>query len=131
MGRRAVKVGSVVAFAALGGLASVAMGAMAAHAFASLLEPRALGWIAIGARVGGWNAAALLGVAALMAARPGRWLAPAAAALALGILLFSGSLYGLALTNARAFAYVTPFGGVALLIGWGLLVAYGIVEKGR
>lgn len=126
-----MKVGSVVAFAALGGLASMAMGALAAHALANVLDPRALGWIEIGARLGGWNAAALLGVAALMAARPGRYLAPAAGALALGILLFSGSLYGLALTGARAFAYVTPFGGVLLLIGWGLLVAYGIVEKGR
>jgi uncharacterized membrane protein YgdD (TMEM256/DUF423 family) len=38
-----------------------------------------------------------------------------------GILLFSGSLYLLALTGVRAFGLVTPFGGVCFLIGWGLL----------
>ncbi len=124
-----MRVGTVVAFAAFGGLASVAMGALAAHALSGTLDERALGWIGIGARLGGWNAAALLGVAALMAVRPGRWLAPAAAALALGILLFSGSLYALALSGLRAFAYVTPLGGVSLLIGWGLLAVYGIVER--
>jgi uncharacterized membrane protein YgdD (TMEM256/DUF423 family) len=37
-------------------------------------------------------------------------------------LLFSGSLYLLALTGVRAFGLVTPFGGACFLIGWGLLV---------
>jgi uncharacterized membrane protein YgdD (TMEM256/DUF423 family) len=35
-----------------------------------------------------------------------------------GILLFSGSLYMLTLTNLRAFAYITPAGGLALVAGW-------------
>jgi len=38
-----------------------------------------------------------------------------------GILLFSGSLYLLALAGARGFAVVTPLGGVCFLIGWGAL----------
>ncbi len=38
-----------------------------------------------------------------------------------GILLFSGSLYLLALTGMKGFAFVTPLGGVCFLIGWGAL----------
>lgn len=45
------------------------------------------------------------------------------AAFALGIALFSGSLYAMALTGNRAFAPVTPFGGVLLLVGWGACAA--------
>jgi uncharacterized membrane protein YgdD (TMEM256/DUF423 family) len=38
-----------------------------------------------------------------------------------GIVIFSGSLYLLAVTNAHWFGAVTPFGGASLLVGWGLL----------
>jgi len=41
-----------------------------------------------------------------------------------GILVFSGSLYGLALTGTRSLGAVTPFGGLALLIGWALLALF-------
>ena len=39
----------------------------------------------------------------------------------IGILLFSGSLYGLALTNAHWLGAITPFGGVSFLVGWSWL----------
>jgi uncharacterized membrane protein YgdD (TMEM256/DUF423 family) len=39
----------------------------------------------------------------------------------IGILLFSGSLYLLALTGNRSLGMVTPFGGLAFIIGWGSL----------
>jgi uncharacterized membrane protein YgdD (TMEM256/DUF423 family) len=45
----------------------------------------------------------------------------AAAFFLVGIVLFSGSLYFLALTGIRGFGIVTPFGGLAFLIGWGAL----------
>ena len=45
----------------------------------------------------------------------------AAAFFLVGIVLFSGSLYVLALTGIRAVGIVTPFGGLAFLIGWGAL----------
>lgn len=55
----------------------------------------------------------------------GRWSAPVLAfagyAFLAGLLLFSGSLYLLSLTGVRAWGAVTPFGGVAFLLGWGLL----------
>ena len=39
-----------------------------------------------------------------------------------GIVLFSGSLYGVALTGVRGLGMITPFGGTAFLVGWGFLV---------
>jgi uncharacterized membrane protein YgdD (TMEM256/DUF423 family) len=50
----------------------------------------------------------------------------AAALFLVGIVLFSGSLYLLALTDARAFGIVTPFGGVAFLLGWMSLAWAGL-----
>jgi uncharacterized membrane protein YgdD (TMEM256/DUF423 family) len=46
-----------------------------------------------------------------------------------GIVLFSGSLYLLALTDMSAFAFVTPFGGVSFLAGWVLLAVAAIRVK--
>ncbi|MBN8479446.1 MAG: DUF423 domain-containing protein, partial [Burkholderiales bacterium] len=51
-------------------------------------------------------------------ARGAAW---AAWSFAAGIVLFSGSLYALALTGVREFGAVTPFGGIAFLGGWGAL----------
>jgi uncharacterized membrane protein YgdD (TMEM256/DUF423 family) len=73
---------------------------------------------------------ALVGVALLLN-QPGlsrhRPLIHAAAWLFLiGIVLFAGSLYVLALTGLRTFAWVTPFGGLGLIAGWAALVLLGI-----
>lgn len=58
----------------------------------------------------------------LVAAHPRR---PAAAGVAfvVGILLFSGSLYAMTLTGARALGAITPFGGLSFIAGWVLLAA--------
>ena len=56
-----------------------------------------------------------------------RW---SAALIVAGILLFSGSLYALALTGQRGFGAVAPFGGAAFLLGWALL-AWGAWRAGR
>jgi uncharacterized membrane protein YgdD (TMEM256/DUF423 family) len=47
-----------------------------------------------------------------------------------GILLFSGSLYVMALTNVRWLAHVTPFGGVSFLVGWLWLFFAPLGKKG-
>jgi uncharacterized membrane protein YgdD (TMEM256/DUF423 family) len=63
-----------------------------------------------------------MGLAALAARGAAQALAGRAALLFLvGILLFSGSLYGLALSGLRTLAFLTPFGGAALIAGWGTL----------
>ena len=57
--------------------------------------------------------------------------ARAAIAFLIGIILFSGSLYLLALAGWRGFALITPLGGTALLIGWALLLWHGIAGRHR
>lgn len=115
--------------AAANGLMAVAMGAFAAHGLKGSLVPQSVGWVKTASDYQMWHALALLGVAAW--AR-GVWpvgLRAAAAALLVGIILFSGSLYLLALSGFVGFAWVTPLGGIAFLIGWALLLWQGL--RGR
>ena len=70
----------------------------------------------------GWHALALLAVGLLLVQRPDATAVAIAAWLFVaGVVLFSGSLYLLALTDVRALGGVTPLGGVALLAGWAAL----------
>jgi uncharacterized membrane protein YgdD (TMEM256/DUF423 family) len=107
--------------AALNGALAVAFGAFAAHGLSQQLDAHALGVFETGARYHMYHALAM-GLAALAMQGTGARAATWSAALFLtGIILFSGSLYALALTDLRAFAFVTPVGGVSFLAGWVLL----------
>jgi len=107
--------------AAVNGALAVAAGAFAAHGLQARLDPHALQVFETGARYHMYHALAI-GLAAFairdVAATPA---AIAAGFFLAGILLFSGSLYLLALTGMRVLGIVTPFGGVCFLIGWGFL----------
>ena len=85
------------------------------------LSPEMLAAFETGARYQMFHALALLAVAWAS----GRWQAPQAEwagwLFLMGTLLFSGSLYALALSGARWWGAITPFGGVAFLAGWGML----------
>lgn len=109
---------------AIGGFLSVAMGAFAAHGLRNVLDPQALGWIETGVRYQFWHSVALLAVAALMAVRPARPLSIAAGAFVIGMVLFSGSLYAMALSGWLGFAWITPLGGAFFLAGWIVLGVY-------
>jgi uncharacterized membrane protein YgdD (TMEM256/DUF423 family) len=107
--------------AAVNGALAVAAGAFAAHGLQARLDPQALQVFETGARYHMYHALAI-GLAAFairdLAATPATI---AAGFFLAGILLFSGSLYLLALTGMRVLGIVTPFGGVCFLIGWGFL----------
>jgi uncharacterized membrane protein YgdD (TMEM256/DUF423 family) len=108
---------------AISGFVAVAAGAFGAHALRTRLEPRLLEVFETGARYQMFHALALVAVG-LLAARapePTRALAIAGWAFTAGTLLFSGSLYGYALSGARALAMITPVGGLAFLVGWAAL----------
>ncbi len=105
-----------LAIAALGGLLSVAAGAAAAHLAAG--DARAAELLRTGALYGMVHAATLVGLSALGPSRPTAPILVAGWSFAAGILLFSLSLFALALTGLAGFGLVTPFGGAALLIGW-------------
>ena len=64
------------------------------------------------------QALALFGVGLLALHAPGRLVNLAGALFALGILLFSGSLYLLSLSGVSKLGMITPFGGLAFLAGW-------------
>ena len=68
-----------------------------------------------------YHALALLATGLLAMRRRTRWVVAAGALFALGTLLFSGSLYALALTGAGMLGAVAPVGGVCLMAGWGML----------
>lgn len=109
-----------LAIAGLGGLGSVIAGALAAHLGA---EARAPELLRTGALYGMVHAAALIAVIGLAQGREPRRGAAAVAgwSFALGIVLFSGSLFALAATEMRWLGWVTPFGGLALILGWAAL----------
>ena len=112
--------------AAANGLMAIAMGAFATHGLRSALDADALGWLDTASRYQMWHAIALVGVAAFLARRQGRALGAAAVAWMTGTVLFSGSLYALALTGYRPVAMITPLGGIAFLLGWASLASYAL-----
>jgi uncharacterized membrane protein YgdD (TMEM256/DUF423 family) len=107
--------------AAVTGALAVLLAAFGEHLLAGRLTPRGLITFANGTRYQMYHALAM-GLAALAVRGKAARLAEIAALLFfLGTLLFSGSLYGLALTGIRVLGFVTPFGGLTLIAGWILL----------
>ena len=92
----------------------VALGAIAAHALEDVLVEYD--------RVGTWDTAVLYhlvhGLALLVIAGRGKRLAGPCWCFLIGTVLFSGSLYALALTQMKWLAMITPFGGLTFLVGW-------------
>jgi uncharacterized membrane protein YgdD (TMEM256/DUF423 family) len=107
--------------AAVTGALAVLLAVFGEHALAGRLTPRSLITFANGTRYQMYHALAM-GLAALAARGRAVRLAEIAALLFfIGILLFSGSLYGLALTGIRILGFMTPVGGLTLIAGWVLL----------
>ena len=103
-------------------LVAVAAGAFGAHGLRARLTPDLLEVFETGARYQMYHALALLAVGWAATRWPGPWPARAGWLFVAGTLLFSGSLYALALSGARWLGAVTPFGGVAFLAGWACLL---------
>jgi uncharacterized membrane protein YgdD (TMEM256/DUF423 family) len=104
-----------------GGLA-VGLGAFAAHGLRSRVTAEALAAFETGARYHMYHALALLAVAWAVTRWPGPWVTAAGWLFVAGTVLFSGSLYLLALTGVRALGAITPLGGLAFILGWLALV---------
>ena len=102
---------------------SVLIGAFAAHALKAKLSPQALGWIETGVQYQQLHSLAILIIGFIIKLSP-HWhrLDKAAYSFIIGTLLFSGSLYFMALTGITSLAILTPVGGLAFLLGWGLLI---------
>src|SRR6476660_3444821 len=105
--------------AALMGLVGVGFGAFGAHGLRGRLTPDMLAVFETGVRYQMYHAFALL-ITALALARFDGWLFTA------GIVLFSGSLYALALSGVTVLGAITPLGGLAFLAGWACLIIAAI-----
>ena len=103
---------------ALSALVSVAAGAFGAHALRVRLTPELLAVFETAARYQMYHALGLLAVAWAITRWPGALPVWAGWLFVAGTVLFSGSLYLLALTGTRWWGAVTPLGGVAFLAGW-------------
>ena len=111
---------------AANGFLAVALGAFGAHGLKSRLAPladaaRRLEWWETASHYHLFHALALGLVAAWAERMPSRGLRFAGNAFSTGIVLFSGSLYAMTLSGQTGLGIVTPFGGAALLLGWGAL----------
>ena len=107
----------LLAAGAINGGLSVVAGAFGAHSLRDKLEPRAFEAFETAARYQMYHALAIV-LCALIAtagARTSGWIFQG------GIVMFSGSLYALALSGVKELGAVTPFGGLAFLVGWGWL----------
>ncbi|MGP1382291.1 MAG: DUF423 domain-containing protein [Thainema sp.] len=115
----------------LAGIA-VAAGAFAAHALKSKLSENALEIFETGARYQMYHALGLLliGILLLLVPTGQTWITVAGFAFLAGIVLFSGSLYGLSLTGMKWLGPITPLGGVAFMVGWGCLAIAALGFKG-
>ncbi len=106
--------------AGLHGFLAIACGAVAAHALQ--LDARELGWWNKAVFYQSMQALMLLGLGRVPLA--GRWQGMIVLCAAGGALLFSGSLYLLALTHWRPLAFATPVGGLLMLTAWAALALY-------
>lgn len=110
------------------GALSVALGAFGAHALRDRLTPQLLETFETGVRYEIYHAFAILFVALALTRWSSGLIGYAGWAFVAGTLLFSGSLYLLALTGIRPLGAITPFGGVALIAGW-ILLALGVWQS--
>jgi uncharacterized membrane protein YgdD (TMEM256/DUF423 family) len=113
---------------AISAFIAVLAGAFGAHALKAQLAPDLLPVFETGARYQFFHALALIlvGLALQRAPRPAlRW---AGWLFVAGTVLFSGSLYALALSGVRALGAITPLGGLCFLAGW-IAMAAGLRDR--
>ena len=113
--RQAIRHGSIH------GLISVAAGAFGAHALKTRLDASLLANWETAARYQAVHAVLLVVVGLLLQSRSSRALRWSVRSLGAGMVVFSGTLYLLALTGQRWLGAVTPLGGLLLMVGWALL----------
>ena len=122
---------AMLIFAAISGFCYVALGAFGAHILSRTLGSTEMAWIKTGLDYQAFHTVAVLGMGAAMLRRANIWFYWSSAFLALGTVLFSGSLYCLALSHLKLWVFVTPVGGTCFLIGWILMLIGALRLKKR
>lgn len=111
--------------AAIAGFTAVALGAFGAHGLKNTLSPQMMDVYQTGVLYHLVHAAVLLTLAAVLTQTYQPALLYAAYCMMAGIILFSGSLYALAITGLSYLGIITPIGGLTWLAGWILIFVAG------
>lgn len=115
-----------ITLASLGGMLAVTFGAFGAHALRDRLDDYSRGVFETAVQYHFYHALALLAVGIIALNQPHTVMLKSAGWLFLiGTVVFSGSLYVLALTGIKWLGAITPFGGLAFIAGWACLAAVG------
>ena len=120
--------------AAVLGFLAVAMGAFGAHGLKSFLvdlpdyELR-MSWWEKAVRYHMWHALLLALINVIGQNTPHKWLNISSFSVLIGIVIFSGTLYTMTLTNLRVLGAVTPIGGLSLLVGWSTLAFWAFTQN--
>ena len=110
---------------ALSALTGVSMGAFGAHGLKAILSPEMLTVYQTGVTYQMWHALGLIGIALIRQRVPeSKLLGWAGSLMFIGILLFSGSLYLLAILDLKWLGIITPIGGVSFITAWSLIAIF-------
>ena len=113
---------------AIFGLLGVVAGALGVHALRDVLDTKALNTLETGVRFQMYHALALLAVGLLARQWRTGLVTLSGVLVAVGIVLFSGSLYILAITGMGVFGAVAPLGGLSLMAAWTSLI-FGAIRQ--
>ena len=109
---------------------AVSLGAFGAHALKKVLSPEMLTIYHTGVEYQFYHALGLLIVGLTGLHIQSKYLSWAGIFLTVGIILFSGSLYALALTGIKGLGAITPLGGVSFIAGW-IFLAVAVVRNSK
>jgi len=116
--------------ASFSGMVAVMLGAFGSHALKSMLTQNGrVETFELAVRYQFYHTLALLAIGLLMERISGKSLRVSAVAMLVGMILFSGSLYVLAIFNTTEVVFITPIGGVFLISGWALLFYSVLTNK--
>jgi Uncharacterized small membrane protein len=114
----------ILTIAAISGMVAVALGAFGAHGLKKIIDSDMLEVYKTGVQYQFYHTFALLVAGILMQYRQSKSLNWSAYLFIAGIVLFSGSLYALAISGIKMLGAITPIGGVAFIAGWILLAVH-------
>ncbi len=120
----------ILAFGASAAMVAVILGAFAAHGLKGQLSSEMLAVFQTGVQYQFYHALGLLAVGIIAKHLSSGLVIRAGQCFIAGIVLFSGSLYALALTSVKWLGPVTPIGGVCFIVGW-LLLSIAIVKDSK
>jgi len=120
---------TLIAIGATMALLAVAAGAFGAHALSAALQGKTADWYQTAAHYHLLHAVGII-LCGVLTAQLGNGASIAGYLLLVGILIFSGTLYAMALGAPRWFGAITPIGGLAFIIGWGSLALAALRHSG-